>query len=239
MTQIPEILTIDDIALEVTENYGSSTSIDKAQACRAISRAIQIISRKGRWPFFRYEDLHFNTVANQEAYFLPGNIKLPQFLHMRDPAYKLRLIDLRMLRQMYPNNTDTTGTPRFWRVVNFDQGAQAYQVALWPIPSGVNTIYLDADYNPAMPSDSTDNLTSIGLPTEMQETVIALATALMYEKKDTAMAEQRMQIAASMLDDDFYRLGNHPDDSLNAREYSGTVDLRSEDPILPMQYNGL
>lgn len=233
---IPELYTLDDLATEITEAYGSSTATDRSKAYRTVNRAIQIIAKKGRWPFFRVEDATFTTVSGTETYILPTNIKLVDYIHMRDPARKLRFIDLRTLRRKYPNNTTLTGTPLYWRTVNYDPSAEGYRIALWPIPDAAITMYYDADLNPNFLSDKSDDVRTIGIPDEMISTLINIATALMYEKYDNDMYTQKMAEAKQELDEDFYRMTNHPDDDLTSRQYSGAYDLRRDDPILPPQY---
>lgn len=131
-----------------------------------------------------------------------------------------------------------TGTPLYWRTVNFDANAQGWNIALWPIPSGVFNLYLDLDTNPLPIVDKSDDIRSYGLPEEMIETLIALATAFMYEKISAELYGTKMAAAEAMLDQDFYQMTNHPDAELQSREYSGTYDIRREDPRLPPQYNG-
>lgn len=237
MASIGDIYTAEEISQEICEDVGDVSDNSKARAYRAMNRALRIIAAKGSWPFFREEDTEITTVADQEAYSLKARIKLPRYLHMRDPARKLVMMELRDLRVNYPNNTETTGTPLFWRLKNFNKNSQVYQVALWPIPDDEYTIYVDADQNPTMFTDSEDDVRNMGLPEEMIETLIQIATAIMLGKTGDADRESRMVQALMRLDDDFYRLGMHPDDDLKSRAYSGENWIAKEDPILnPGQY---
>jgi hypothetical protein len=105
-------------------------------------------------------------------------------------------------------------------------------VALWPIPDGIYTIYLDADKNPDLLVNKNDDLRSTGLPEEMIETVINIGISLMFEKTDDAMYREKYAEAMTQLDDDWSRLGQHPDDNLTSREYGGAYSLRRDDPQL-------
>ena len=233
-----QLLTVDDLATEITEAFSSSDPVSKSKAYRAINRALVLISRKGPWPFLKVEDQLLNTVTNQEKYYLPQNFKINSLLmHMRDPAYKLKFSDTRTLRRAYPNNTVLSGTPRLWRIVNFDSSAQAYQIALWPIPNAIYQIYMDAETNPVLYQDSTDQIQSAGIPADMTETIIDLSIALMYEKVDAELYTAKMQAAAAQLDADFYRFNNNYDADLTSRSYDGLYDIRREDPVLPPQYD--
>lgn len=237
MAAIPELYTVDALATEICEAFGSSQQADRDKAYRAINRAIRIIARKGRWPFFRLEDTTLLTVSGQENYKLKSSLKLPDYIHMRDPAVKLKMVDLRVLRRLFPNNTVLSGTPRFWRMVNFDSASQSYQIALWPIPSGVFTLYIDADQNPVLPTDKNDDIRNTGIPEEMIETIINLAIAIMFEKYDDEKYQAKMAKAEAMLDDDYYRLGNHPDDDLTSRQYNETYSDALGDPQLDPKYS--
>lgn len=239
MAIISDIFTANAIANEIAEAVGDLSETTKNQAYRSINRALRIISRKGNWPFFRSEDVVITTENNVESYKLKSRVKLPKYLHMRDPARKLIMMDLRDLRLAYPNNTETTGTPLYWRVKGYSASSESYEVALWPIPDGEYTIYMDADNNPALIETKNDDIRSTGLPEEMIETVIALGTALVYEKKGDAQATEKMAVAMAMLDDDYYRLGSHIDDDLRSREYAPGNDIRLQDPVLPGRYDGL
>lgn len=234
---ISELYTLNDVAVQVGESYGDVSQLSLDKIYNKVNRALRIISRRGTWPFFAAEDESFATVADQETYKLRSGVKIPKFLHMRDPAKKLVMVDLRTLRRLYPNNTETTGTPQFWRIVNFDKFQNAWKIALWPIPDGVITIYVDADKNPPLLVDPSDDLRSTGLPEEMIETVINLAVALMYEQS-ADIYQEKMAQALAMLEDDYYRFGVHIDDNMNAREHSGVVDLYREDPTLPLNFSG-
>lgn len=239
MTAIPELSSLDDIATEVCDAFGDVSQLSRDKAYRKINRALRIISRKGSWPFFNVEDETITTVSGTETYNLKARTKLPRFVHMRDPARKLTMVDLRTLRRLYPNNTDTTGAPMYWRIVNFDKDAGRHEIALWPVPDGVYTLYVDAEVNPTLMTDKNDDIRSTGLPEEMIETVIDLAIALMYEAS-ADIYEQKMGQAMAKLDDDYYRLGVHPDDNMDARTYSGSTGVGGQDPILdPSRFNDL
>lgn len=236
---IAEGFTAEDVATELCEAVGDSSEVTMNQAYNVINRALKIITRKGTWPFFKSEDQVITTVSDQEAYKIKSRVKLPKYLHMRDPARKLTMIDLRVLRELYPNNTETTGTPLYWRMKGYNQNTQSYELALWPIPDGVYSIYMDCDNNPALISNKNDDLRATGLPEEMIETLINIGIALLFEKKGDADYVGKLQIAMAMLEDDWFRLsGGHPDDNLGAKEHHG-IGGPFQDPILPGSYNGV
>lgn len=236
-TGITDLYTADDLATEICEAFGASDQVTRNKAYRCLNRALRIVVRKGRWPFFRVEDELVTTTTNVERYKLRSAIKLPEFLHLRDPAVKIKMIGLRELRKMYPNNVQLTGVPLFWRICDYNEQSQSYQIGLWPIPDGTYSIYMDADKNPIFLQDRDDDIRSTGLPEEMIETVIDIAIALMYEKNNVALYNQKLSMAMAQLDEDYYRLGNHLDDDMNAREYSGLDYLKKFDPILPPGYS--
>jgi hypothetical protein len=229
---IDDLFTLEAVSTEILEAYGSTDPVSREKAYKAVNRALRIISRKGTWPFFREEDSTFTTANGVETYRLKSRVKLPKFLHMRNPARKLRFIDLRELRILYPDNTTTQSAPMYWRVKNYNVSSQSYEVALWPIPDGIYTIYLDADKNPDLLVNKNDDLRSTGLPEEMIETVINIGISLMFEKTDDAMYREKYAEAMTQLDDDWSRLGQHPDDNLTSREYGGAYSLRRDDPQL-------
>lgn len=231
---ISDIFTAEAVGLEIAEAAGGTDTDTLDRAYRTINRALRMICRKGSWPFFRREDDTITTVSGTESYNLKERVKLPKFLHIKDPARKLRMIDLRTLRRAYPNNTDTRGVPLYWRLKNYNRSSNSYQVALWPIPDGVYTIYVDADQNPELISDKTDDIRATGLPEEMIETLINIGIALMFEKNGDADYQSKMALAMAMLDDDYYRLGSSQDDDLDSRTYG--LESGSADPILPGQY---
>lgn len=219
---IPSITTAKQIATQIVQAFGdtSDASYDQAYAC--INRAIGLIARRGSWPFFRSQDQVLVTTGGVQYYKLNPRVRQPRFLHMVNPAFKLMYMNLRDLRLAFPNNTLTSASPMYWGLTTFKENSAAWEIQLWPVPDGEYTIYIDTDQNPCLISSPTDEITSTGLPLEMVETVIALATALMYEKSADLDFEKKMGQAISMLEEDYYRMGMNIDDDLNAREYNGT-----------------
>lgn len=236
MSTIGALTTLDELAQEVTEAYGSSSTTDKAIAYRAINRAVKILARKGRWPFFRLEDQLLTTVSGTATYTLQSTVKRVDFIHLRNPTRKLKMVDLRTLRIAYPNDTSITGTPLFWREVNYDGNADGYKITLFPTPDSALSLYYDCDTYPQDLVDKSDDIRSTGIPDEMIDTVIQIAVALMYEKYDNDMYNQKMAEAKTQLDDDFYRMTQHADDDLRARVHGGAYDIRRDDPVLDPRY---
>lgn len=234
---ISSIFTAEDIAREIAESVGSLSEVTYDQAYRCINRALRIMNAKGSWPFWASEDLLLTTVSGTQYYRMKQRVRMPKYLHMRNPAWKLEMIDLMMLRKLYPNNTETTGQPLYWRISSYNVNAQSFEVGLWPIPDGEYEIYIDIDQNPLLVTNKNDNLCQLGLPEEMIETMIKIATALMYEKTGDADYQNKMAEGLTQLESDYYRLTNHIDANLNSRVYAGDMQVFSGDPMLPPNYN--
>lgn len=234
---ISQLSTAKEVSTEIVEAFGDTSDASFNKAYNCINRALGLITRRGSWPFFRAEDMLVVTAANQQFYKLRPRVKQPRYVHMRDPAIKLKFFDLRDLRVAFPNNTVTTGAPFYWNVKTFNAGSAAWELGLWPIPDGVYNLYIDADQNPELITNANDVIANTGLPPEMTETLIALATALMYEKSADADYAGKMQQAMAMLEEDYYRMGITEDDNLNAREHSGYGDIYMGGPIFDPRFS--
>lgn len=238
MSDPNDLFSLSALSREVGESYGDTSEISLEKCKRALNRALWLVNRKGRWIFSNVEDNTFDTVSGEDHYVLKAGVKEPEYLRTIDPARKIMRVDRRKLLTAIPNNLIVAGAPIYYWVVGYNKPRKAIEIAFYPIPDGIYTVYIDSQYNIPLLVDNDDDIRTVsGIPEEMIPTVIDLAIAVMFDKSDDVRYQQKMAEAELRLDDDFYRLGSNPDENLNARSFD--IDMRSvyQDPILPPDYS--
>lgn len=232
---IADLYTLQDLATEALEAYGDTSALSLPKGYKAINRAIQMINRRGTWIFAQVQSQELSTVADQENYNVTKADRGIRTIHISTTAWrKLERVDQREFRKRIPNNTTTTGTPSMYRVIGFNKSTKSYRIALYPIPDAVYTLLVDGEKNISLLEDADDDIrTTSGIPEEMIPTVIALATAILYEKKDDPQYKTKLMESLALLEEDYYRLAADPDSENRSREYGAGYDIASSDPVSP------
>lgn len=231
------LFTLDDIALQVAQNYGDTSDITIAKAEKWINRALLRINELGDWSWLMKFDATFNTTSGTETYTLGAGVKKIYALYYSDNVRrKLRLMDDRRFREVFTYNVTPTGTPLWYRLGGRSTINGRRQVKLFPVPNATIAMYYD--YRQEMPLlvNSTDDVRVVtGMPDHMVDALIEMATAISFREQDDSDYQSAIQEAEARLQrllaedeteiDDRIRMANFEGDSV----YYG-------DPVLPPQY---
>lgn len=232
-----DLFTLAQIADQVCLNYGDTSDFTQAKARKWVNRALLRFSELGDWSWQRVYAQTFATVASTEAYSVAG-IKAITKVFLASPIQRdLDLIEDRLFRQIFPNNT-ATGTPCYYREYGWSlTTVNTRKIALYPIPDAVYTVNYDGVRAiQLLTSDTEDVRTSTGMPQHLVDLLIEMATAVGFKELDDEQAKAQMDECLTRLGAAYFNDQTNIDDRIiMAPDYSLARNL---DPVLPPQYNG-
>lgn len=238
-----DLYTQIDMATQVALNYGDTSDITIEKAKKWLNRGLVLINEAGDWSWARVFGEELTTVASQEIYSLTptssNTIKKLESVYMSSPIQRrLKMVEDRQFRRLYPNNT-ATGTPFFYRKAGKDRTAvDTLKIGLYPVPSGVYTIKYDFVSNiPLLVAETDDPRKVCGMPTSLCELLIDIATAIGFRELDdavyqSAFAEVVERIAQAYRDD----YSEIEDSFVMAPMESSDID-KFFDPVLTPYFN--
>lgn len=180
-----DLYTLAHLSDQVCLNIGDTSDITQAKAKKYINRALLFFAECGDWPWQRIYNQSFSTVASTEEYEIAG-VKEITCVFLNSPLQrKLRKLEDREFRAMYPNNT-ATGTPYFYRDLGWSTTTvDTKKIGLYPIPDSVATIKYDAVRAiQELTSDTQDVRLITGMPKHLINLLIEIATTLGWKEMD-------------------------------------------------------
>lgn len=231
------LFTLEDLSLQVAQNYGDTSDITIAKCEKFINRALLRINEMGDWSWLMKYDATFNTTSGTETYTLGAGVKKVYALYYSDNVRrKLRLMDDRRFREIFTYNVTPTGTPLWYRLAGRDTTYGRRQVKLFPIPNATIAMYYDYRQEISLLTATTDDVRVVtGMPDHMVDALIELATAIGYREQDDGDYESAMEEAMArlqrLLEDDLTEI----DDRVRMANFEGD-SVYYGDPVLPPQY---
>lgn len=179
------------------------------------------------------------TVAGTRTYNVRNCLRITSLYIASPLERKLRLLDDREYRRRYPNDT-MQGTP-YW-YLNRGRGAvdannlDILKIGLYPVPDAAYTLLWDG-IRPInlLVSDSDDIRLITGMPSNLVDIVIEMATAIQWKEIDDAAAATQLQEALMRLKG-AWESGSHDIEDRHIMA-SFDEDMDYADPVLPPNYN--
>lgn len=230
--------TLADIALQVGENVGDQSDATLTKAKKWINRALLMFSEVGEWSWQRVYGQSVNTVANTATIEIADLLRIESLYTSSPLQRKLTLIEDRMFRIRFPNDT-ATGTPYYWRIAGRKKADTDTQiVGLYPIPDAIYALKYDG-VRPIvlLTADDDDIRTVTGMPSVYVNLVIELATAIGFKADDDAESRAQLAECAQRLLNFYQKDQNQIDDRLITRPQEADDFNLFYDPMLPPQYD--
>ncbi len=234
-----DLFTLSDLALQVGNNLGAVDDLSLEKCKKYINRALVRFSELGSWSWQYQYGATLSTVAAQEEYSITSVLKLNSVYTSGPTQRTLKLIEDRAFRAMYPNNT-SSGTPYYWRRMGASTStANTIKIGLYPIPDGTYTIKYDyVKPITLLTSDSDDIRLITGMPMNLVDLVIEMATAVGWKEIDDKDSSAQMKECLSRLAAAYGDDQSEIDERLIMSPMESDDFNRFYDPVLPSSYNG-
>lgn len=231
-----DIFTLEAIATEVGQTYGSTNAISLTKIKRWINRAILEITNYGEWLFLVDGDETFDTEATTAEYCMPCNIKEIKKLYYRDEDYDLHYVPYDKWIDAIIDDTENSGRPTHYTIVGWDQYSRGWKIRLWPVPDAVKTIYISADkFIPLFEADEDDLRDR--MPETMLPLVIAIAEKFALKDLDDITEATRIAETRALLTEYHGKQNTQRNLRLRAKPHEEPDVNRALDPILPPNYS--
>jgi len=232
-----DLFTLQDIATEVGQTYGSTDTITLAKCKKWINRALVDISGFGPWPFLKDGDETLELEDDTSEYTLPCVVKEIRKLYYRDnDDYSLNYVPYDRWIDVIVDDQDADGTPTHYTIVGWDQYTHGWKIRLWPQPSAAKTLYVSADKYIALFDSDKDDLRD-RMPETMLPVVIAIAEKYALRDLNEITELQRDQQVEMLLTKAQGKHFNKKDMRHRARAHDGSDADPYRDPRLPPNYS--
>jgi len=234
-----DLFTLSDLAIEVGNNLGAQDDTSLAKYKKYINRALIRFSEMGMWSWQYQYGATLSTVAAQEEYSLADVLKVNSLYTSGPTQRRLRLIEDRQFRAMYPNNT-ASGSPYYWRRTGSSVvTANTMKLAVYPIPDAIYALKYDYIKPITLLSADTDDVRVVtGMPSPLVDLVIEMATAIGWKELDDSAASTQMQECLLRLKSVYADDQSEIDEQLIMAPMESDDWNRFWDPVLPSNFNG-
>lgn len=227
------------------QNLGATDDLTQAKVKKHINRALIRFEEMGEWSWQRVYAADFQTPSNvtvngTAVYSVPNCLRI-NALYMQTPIQrKLTLLDDRNFRRMYPNDT-ATGTPYYYRQAGRANASSSaldtLKIGLYPIPDGAYALKWDGVRRIVLLSSDTDDVRLLtGMPVNLIDILIEMATAIAWKEIDDGDASAQMQEVMVRLKAAWSNDNHDIEDVMVMAPFEG-VDLdKLGDPVLPPNY---
>lgn len=197
-----ELFRFGQIAYDVAQIYGVTTSQGLARARRALNRAmISIAGHDRKWSWLKVKD-SFDTVADTREYSLPQEVRgdLHQIWIGSDAPGVIQRVPTGQFVRSMPDPDSYSGNPYLFDFEGVDSSG-CMVISLFPTPSSALEVFYRYTRHIRPISDEDKDVRQYwGLPQNMLETLITKAAAICVrgssgERYDELNAEAEMQIA--------------------------------------------
>lgn len=233
-----DLFTLADLSNEVCLNVGDTSDVTQAFARKWINRALIRFSEVGYWPWQYAYQQSVSTVAAQTTVDITNAIKVTS-LYMSSPIQRnLVLVEDRQFRAMFPNDT-FTGCPYFYHVYgNSYTTANTLKLALYPIPDAIYSLKFDVIRPINLLSSDTDDIRVVtGMPSNLVDLVVEMATAIGYKADDDVKSGEQMKEAMLRLQQAYEDATTQINDRLIAAPFGDYDTVADAMPLFPPQYS--
>lgn len=231
------LFLLSEIATQVGLNVGATDDITLAKAKKWINRALLRFSEMGYWSWQRFYARSTATVASQEENSITDVVKITSIWISSPLQRKLELVPDRKFRALYPNNT-ATGTPYYWRRTGWSTSTvNTMKIGFYPIPDAIYTLKYDG-IKPItlLTSDSQDIRLITGMPSNLVDLVIEMATAIGFKESDDVASAEQMNECMIRLKAAYGDDNSEIEDRLIMAQMETDLD-QYFDPVLPPTYS--
>lgn len=188
------LFTLADMATQVALNVGATDDFTMAKAKKWINRSILRFEEMGTWGWQKVYAQVLSTVALQEEYSVQNILKITSMYLSTPIQRRMTLLDERQFRRMYPNNT-AVGTPYYYHTTGWSTATiNTRKYALYPIPDTIYTVKYDGIRPITLLSNDTDDIRLItGMPSNLVDIVIEMATAVGFKEEQDVDSSAQMQ----------------------------------------------
>ena len=189
-----DLFQLQYIANQVCLNVGATDNLTQTKARLWINRCIIRMQEMGEWSWQGAYGLSFNTVANQNTYTIPGVLKILTMYLSSPIQRKMTLLAERQFRRMYPNDS-AVGTPYYFRKAGWSKATVDSPIfGLYPIPDAIYTVKYDAILPiPLLVNDTDDIRLLTGMPSNLVDLIIEMATAIGFKEEQDVDSSSQMQ----------------------------------------------
>lgn len=234
-----QLYTIRGMIRQVCQNVGSLDEQTQEQAYVWINRALIRFSELGQWSWQKFYGDTVDTVVNEAIVTLPNVFEVTS-MYMASPYQKkLVLIEDRQFRAQYPNDT-FTGCPYFYRLTGTSKSnADAIDVGFYPIPDSTYTIKFDGVRPISLPTSLSQDIRQYtGMPANIVDIVIDMATAIGYEADDDVDESSRFARAVARMEAAYQKDQSKIDDRLIMSPFDALEAAELAMPQFPPQFSG-
>lgn len=233
-----QLYTIRGIVRQVCQNVGSLDETTQEQAYTWVNRALIRFSELGEWSWQKFYGESLTTVASQAIVTLPNVFKVTSMFMASPYQKKLVMIEDRQFRAQYPNDT-FTGCPYFYRTAGTSKSnADAIELGFYPIPDAAYTINYDGVRPIALPTSLSQDIRQYtGMPANIVDIVIDMATAIGYEADDDVNEGPRFARAVARMEAAYQKDQSQIDDRLVMSPFGEVDAYQMQDPLFPPQYS--
>lgn len=237
-----DLFTLQDLQTQVCLNLGATDDISMAKAGKYINRALIRFAEMGEWSWQRVYDQPFPgatsvTVANQMTYEVRNCLRMTSLYISSPTERKLVLMGDREFRSRFPNPF-ATGTPYYYlhrgRTANVTD-KDILKIGLYPVPDAAYTLKWDGVRPITLLSSLTDDVRALtGMPVNLVDILIEMATAIGWKEIDDADAASQLQEVLARLKGAYNEDRHDIEDRHIMADFDGDIDFA--DPVLPPEY---
>lgn len=233
-----QLYTIRGIVRQVCQNVGSLDEQTQEQAYTWINRALIRFSELGQWSWQKFYGESINTVSGQAIVTFQDVFEVTSMYMAAPYQKKLVLIEDRQFRAQYPNDT-FTGCPYFYRLAGTSKSVEnAIEIGFYPIPDAVYTISYDGVRPIALPTSLSQDIRQYtGMPANIVDIVIDMATAIGYEADDDVDENSRFMRAVARMESAYQKDQSKIDDRLIMSPFDAMDASQLAEPQFPPQYS--
>lgn len=228
------------MVLDIARQYGDESTQVKTRIGRLVNRAATLVIGHDRnWSWLKITS-SFTTSASTETYSLDKPVRqLLHFYAQGDNRRVIKRIPSTQFRQYVPNPSLYSGLPTMWDEQGVDSTGSKI-ISLFPVPTAVETIYYQY-FRHILPikQDQQDLWSYWGMPPNVIECVIQMATALMFKGIDDDRYQLERGEAEAMTADAFGADQSKGGNTVIRSPMNDPDAYISGDPMLPPAFGTL
>lgn len=217
-----ELYRFENVVFDVARQYGNESQLSRDRIGRIVNRAAVLVAGDDRdWSWMHVIDT-FTTATGVEEYTLNADVRdILQMWKTGSNRGPIDRIGPKQFRRFVPDTTVYNGVPRMWDDRGVDSSGSKI-ISLFPIPSGAYTInYQYFKHITPIRNNQVDVRSWWGMPPNVIECVIQMATALTFKGMDDARYKAERAEAEAMVQNAFMA---------DQRKGATVIRVPSEDP---------
>jgi hypothetical protein len=231
-----ELYRLENVVLDVARNFGNESTQSKDRIKRMINRAAtRIIGHDRKWSWLYVVD-SFETAADVETYSLNQDTRsLLMLWKTGDNRGPIDRIPSRQFRKYVPDESTYSGVPRLWDEAGVDTNGSKV-ISLFPVPDNTYTVKYQY-YRHLLPvrNDQTNLWAYWGMPPNIIEILIQMATALTFKGIDDDRYQTDIAEAEAMIVD-AYAADQEKGNTIIRAPAEDPDNFFSDGPMMPWNF---